>query len=77
MFLSMKKKLDPENIEHNERFKEVTNLILEKVKTTKHSRLRSRSISSQGSKRGRSKDENREERSLLRPRITHIPTMKS
>ena len=39
----MKEKLEPNNTEHNDRFLEVTNMILEKVKTTKHSRIRSES----------------------------------
>jgi hypothetical protein len=79
IFLSMQKKLDPENKVQSERFQEVKNLILEKVKTTKYSRLRSRSFStsSQGSKRGRSKDDSKDDRSLLRPRITNIPTKQS
>ena len=62
--------------EHKERFHEVTNLILEKVKHTKQSRLRSRSISSQGSlKRIRSKDnaDSENERSSSHPRTSGIP----
>ena len=53
----MKNKLDPSNTEQNEHFLEVTNQILEKIKTTKHNRVRSISISrSESSKRGRSKE---------------------
>ena len=74
VFDSMKKQLDLENVEQKERFKEVSNLILEKVKHTKHSRLRSRSISSQGSiKRARSQELNDSDRSTSRPRTSGIP----
>ena len=69
----MQKKLDLENKEQSERFNEVKNLILEKVKPTKHSRLRSRSISN-SVKRGRSKEDSKDDRSLLRPKLTNIPT---
>ena len=78
LFLSMQKKLDLDNPKHSERFSEVKNLILEKVKTTKNSRLRSRSISSQGSaKRYRSKEECGNERSSTRPKTTNIPIKQS
>ena len=53
LFLSLKDKLDLDNPDQNDRFKEVTNQILEKVKHTKHSRFRSSSVSSKG-KCGRS-----------------------
>ena len=74
MFHSMKKQLNLDNPQQNERFKEVTNMILEKVKHTKHSRLRSRSISSQGGmKRDRSKEDFEDDRSSSRPRTSGIP----
>ena len=72
LFLSMKSKLNMENQTESDRFKEVTNLILEKVKHTQHSRLRSRSISG-GLKRSRSKEGDGHERSSTRPRTSAIP----
>ena len=45
LFTAMEKKLDLNNPDQNNRFKEVTNLILEKVKHTKHSRTRVSNIS--------------------------------
>ena len=78
LFIAMKEKLDPNNSEHNERFKEVTNQILEKVKATKHSRARSlsaRSVSSNASnKRDRSKEEQfNADRPNSRPRTSGLP----
>ena len=73
VFNSMKKQLNLDNPQQNERFKEVTNMILEKVKHTKHSRLHSRSISSQGGmKRDRSKEDFEDDRSSSRPRTSGI-----
>ena len=72
---SIEEKLDPKNNEHKERFMEIKNKILEKVKTTKTSRVRSRSgssVASRGSKRGRSADNS--ERSPTKPRTSCIPT---
>ena len=43
IFLSMKSKLNLENEEQSDRFNKVKNLVLEKVKHTKMSRMRSRS----------------------------------
>ena len=71
IFLEMKEKLDPNNTEHNDRFLEVTNMILEKVKTTKHSRIRSESghrLRSESSKRDRSKEDLLHDRPSSRPR---------
>ena len=60
IFLSMKSKLNLENEEQSYRFNEVKNLVLEKVKHTKNSRMRSRSgcsVFSNGSgKRSRSRE---------------------
>ena len=57
---SIEEKLDPENKEHKERFKDLKNLILEKVKVQQLSRARSRSCSmssrSSSQKRGLSTD---------------------
>ena len=80
IFLAMKEKLDPENSEQNERFIEVTNQILEKVKATKHSRNRSVSSHSTSSrtasgKRNRSKDDLKDsDRDSARQRTSGIPT---
>ena len=56
---SMEDKLDLNNTEHKERYLQMKNRILEKVKATKTSRSRARSVSSitsTASKRGRSSD---------------------
>ena len=42
---SMEEKIDPKNKEHQERFMEIKNQVLEKVKATQISRARSRSVS--------------------------------
>ena len=72
----MEDKVDLKNPEHKERFMEVKNQILDKVKATQVSRMRSRSASaaSQSSKRDRSSDSQSMEngRSPVRPR-TGIP----
>ena len=41
----MEEKIDPKNKEHQERFMEIKNQVLEKVKATQISRARSRSVS--------------------------------
>ena len=68
---SMEKKLDLNNAQHNERFVQIKNQILEKVKTTKVSRYRSRS-GSQGVKRSPSGGPLDDGRPPSRPR-THLP----
>ena len=77
LFLAMKEKLDPTSAVQNDRFLEVTNQILEKVKATKKSRMRSASAcsvtSSQGGKRGRSKENTSVERAAVRPKTSGIP----
>ena len=75
---SMEDKVDLNNMQHKERFMEIKNQILEKVKATKVSRLRSTSrtrTASQSSKRGRSSDSQHfnGEKSPVRPRTTGIP----
>ena len=67
---SMKEKIDPSDPQQLERYNQVKNKILEKVKASKSSRSRSRSVSSvtsTSSKRLRSGDRN-EESSPVRPR---------
>ena len=59
----MEDKLDLNNTEHKERYLQMKNRILEKVKATKTSRSRARSVSSitsTASKRGRSSDKVKE-----------------
>ena len=53
---SIEEKLDPTNKEHKERFQEIKNQILEKVKATQISRARSRS----GSVKSRSNSQKRD-----------------
>ena len=76
---SMEEKLDPGNSEQKERFLLIKNQILEKVKTTHHSRARSRSGSvsnrSLSSKRDLSSESKEMEsgKTPVRPRISSIP----
>ena len=71
----MEDKLDPTNLEHKERFHQIKNQILEKVKHTKVSQMRARSGSTIGSKSSlkRSRSESDEKGvSNIRPR-TQLP----
>ena len=75
---SIEDKIDPKNPEHKERFLEIKNQILEKVKVTKVSRVRTRSVSSvtsRGSKRELSSESlsKTSGRSPARARTTGIP----
>ena len=69
---SIEDKVDLGNSVHKERFMEIKNRIIEKVKATKVSRGRSRS---QSSKRGRSNDSqvNEDAQSPVRARTSGIP----
>ena len=72
---SIEDKLDPTNMEHKERFHQIKNQILEKVKHTKVSQMRARSGSTIGSKSSlkRSRSESDEKGvSNIRPR-TQLP----
>ena len=72
---SLEQKLDPNNAVHTERFKEVKNQILEKVKVTQLSRVRTRSSSSK--KRGLSPDlvSHSVENSPIRQKTSQIPKL--
>ena len=76
---SMEEKVDHENSEHKERFQILKNKIIEKVKTTQHSRSRSRSCSgssrTDSKKRELSSESKGQElgKSPVRPRTSGIP----
>ena len=72
----MKEKIDTSNKEQIDRFDVVTNQILEKVKATKHSRIRTLSTCSSSSKRSNPfEDEPGREKSSVRPKTSSgIPT---
>ena len=79
IFLSMKSKLNLDDENQSARFNEVKNLVLEKVKHTKNSRIRSRSgcsVFSNGSiKRSRSRGEEDVRQPSQRPKSS-IPSLK-
>ena len=72
---SMEEKLDLTSSDQKERYMEVKNQILEKIKTTKVSRIRSRSgsILSQVRKRSHSGGQDKDERAVSRPRTSLLP----
>ena len=72
VFISLQEKCDIQNPEQKERFGEVKNIILEKVKATQRSRTRSSSGGS--TKRSRSRDPTNSGRSVMRTKTTLIPT---
>ena len=79
---SMEEKIDNGNSEHKDRFLVIKNQIIEKVKTTQHSRSRSRSASSASrsisKKRDLSSESKKQEpgKSPVRPRTSGIPKVK-
>ena len=75
---SIEDRIDPQNSEQKARFMEIKNQVLEKVKTTHSSRLRSRSgssVASRGSKRDRSSESHLKDsgKSPVRARTSGIP----
>ena len=79
---SMEEKIDPSNPVHKERFLLIKNQILEKVKTTQHSRLRSRSRTGSNRSPSTKRDLSLESKNLeqgkspVRPKMTGIPIKK-
>ena len=74
---SIEKRLDPQNKEHTDRFNEIKNQILEKVKATQQSRIRARSMSSSSRKRVASGEaDTSAANSPVRQKISGIPTKK-